>query len=75
LELARVGWRFVGFHEKAQKIAKRMIWSTDLLRKGYNFMGHAVNRGQSFFPQNIGFMGVKFYVDFKNKTTLVTNCT
>jgi hypothetical protein len=51
---------YIHFYEKVPKIAKKVFWSSDLLRKGHSLQGQALNKGQKFvFLHNMGFMGIK----------------
>jgi hypothetical protein len=50
---------FVYFHEKTRKTAKKVFWSSDLLRKGYSFLCQALYNGQKIVSHNMGLMGIK----------------
>jgi hypothetical protein len=58
------------FTKKNGKEQEKECWSTDLLRSGHNFLGHAVHMGQKFsFSKRKGLRVSKdaeFDVDFKN---------
>jgi hypothetical protein len=45
--------RFVYFNEKTQKTAKKVFWSSDLLRKGHSFLCQALYNGPKFFSLTI----------------------
>jgi hypothetical protein len=53
---------FVYFHEKTRKMAKKVFWSNDLMRKSHSFLCQALEymyNGQKLFFHNMGLMGKK----------------
>jgi hypothetical protein len=48
------GLDLLDFTEKYRKSQEKGFWSTNILRRGHIFLGHAVHRGK------------KFYLDFKH---------
>jgi hypothetical protein len=65
----KVPLEYISFYVKITKTAKKVFWSSDLLRKGHSLRGQALYKGPKFFFIIWGLWVSKdaeFNVDFKN---------